>query len=557
MSKTKEKMENIVNVDFDKFRFNNENTEKAFEQLSYILFCRQNKITEGVAGYRNQTGIEKPPVSIGAKKISFQSKFFESKINYSKLEQGLKKAKAEYPQLNHVIFYVNKLRNESSVKGIVITKDEQDLINTASRLKVKIEWFDPGNFSIALNNPSNIDLGQIYFGAGDNYSFIKDGSNLSIQTFILSKEYITLPLTNGDKVVSNPVKSIIARKEKVFLIFGHPGSGKSIYSHVLFRSFAGLDKKNQEEMSLLWLKNKAIPMLINLKDCLNQNLETLVRDRQNDYLVRGRKLGFIYIFDGLDELGADKADQVLFYIRELKQLQSTIKIIISCRSGNSNKDRALIYLPEAHNFEFFNLNSSYIDTFFKSKDNKSKNIFLSKIKKTNPKLIKEIVDILFIKLLWDTIEKLDTKSTVTDLIEENIQILLHAPEHRKNIESLNILDEKSEKIISLNQEISFSSYQKFQFRLPKVELQNIIGNLFPRMDYKSTNEVLNYLTDVFFERNYSKDDVRFDYIYRHRRYQEFFFIQKLKYEYEIDPFILRRTRREKILLKKLMLWLKT
>ncbi len=541
MSTTKKQTENIVNVNFDKFRLENGDPEGSFEQLCYFLFCRTYKISDGISGYRNQTGIEKPPVSVGKRVIGFQSKFFESNINYKSLEDGLRKAKAKHPKLNNVIFYVNKLRSESSKKSTTVSSEEQVLIDSAKELKIEISWFDPGNFSISLNQPGNLDLGQIYFGEADNYSFIKNDSNLSIQTFIQSEGYLKLPLSSNNKIMVDPVKSILSRKQKVFLLLGHPGSGKSIFSHALFRDFSGLNKKNKKEMLAVWAQNKAIPMIINLKDCVNENLEGLIRDRQNDFSVRNKKLDFIYIFDGLDELSPEKADQTLFYIRNLEQLSTTKKIIISCRSGNSNKTRAAVYLPKAEHFCFSSLDNTYIDLYFKSKNNKIKDKYLSKLKKNNKLLISEIVDILFIKLLWDTIEELNEKSTVADLIEENVQILLYSPDHKKNIETLNILDEKPEKILTLNQEISFRSYQKFQFRLPKSELQDIIASIFPRADYNSTNEILNYLTDLFFENSYLDNETRLDYIYRHRRYQEFFFIQRLKLEYEKDPFILRRT----------------
>ncbi len=295
MTTVKKQQENIVTVNFDKFRFENGDPEGSFEQLCYFLFCRTYKIPDGISGYRNQAGIEKPPITVGKNFIGFQSKFFESKIDYKSLEEGLKKSKLKHPKLNTVIFYVNKLRNESSKKTTTISKEEQSLIDIAKKLKVKISWFDPGNFSISLNEPGNLDLGQLYFGEADNYSFIKNGSNLAIQTFIQSKGYLKLPLSNGGKIIIDPLRSIISRKQKIFLLLGHPGSGKSIFSHVLFREFSGLNKKNKKEMLAVWAKNKAIPMIINLKDCVYENLETLIRDRQNDFSVRNKKFGFIYI----------------------------------------------------------------------------------------------------------------------------------------------------------------------------------------------------------------------------------------------------------------------
>jgi hypothetical protein len=119
--------------------------------------------------------------------------------------------------------------------------------------------------------------------------------------------------------------------------------------------------------------------------------------------------------------------------------------------------------------------------------------------------------------------------------------LLKHPLHKKNIDELNLLNPKENAIIDINREIAFEFYKRFQFRFPLSDLQQLILHKFPRMDYKSVNYILSYLMDMFFDGSFSEQS-RQTYVYQHRRYQEFFFAQKLKEEYEREPRVLRDFR---------------
>ena len=326
------------------------------------------------------------------------------------------------------------------------------------------------------------------------------------------------------------------------MITGTPGSGKTYLIHKLLEQFGGLDQVDENKMLDHLTAQHAVPMIVNLKNCATDSLENILRGRQNDCKVRGNTLGFIYLFDGLDELSEENADNVLSYISELNKNNNTKKIIISCRSGNLNKIKAKIYFKDISEYRISDLEQSHIDVFFDSKSNADKKTRLATIRSINPDLLNEIKDILLINLFRDTIDKLDETSTGLDLLDKKIDLLLDDPKHRKNIELLNLLNPKKEEIIALNQEISFEFQKKFQFRFPKKGLQALILNKFSRLDYKSTNTILNYLADLFFENSYSDELQKQTYIYQHRRYQEYFFAQKLKSEYEKDPKILRNLK---------------
>jgi len=535
----------IQQIDWDEFRRKNKDTQKSFENLCYLLFCREHKQSGGIFGYKNQVGIEKEPILIKRRWHGFQSKFFEgTSVNWSVFREPLKKAKSKNPHLQVIRFYINLDFKESGLSHKKKSTKHEEVEKYAKEKGLTIEWFGPSQFLAALSSPSNFDLAQLYFGVTDELGFINNGVNHRIQTFLQSDEHLDLPMEISGKIIKGLGSSILRSKQKSFMVIGSPGSGKSILIHALFAEFGGLKMATKEKMLKVLERNKAIPMIINLKDCHAESLENLIRDRQNDSRIRSQNLGFIYLLDGLDELSEEDVDQILSFSRELEQQEDTKKIIISCRSGNPNRIKARGYFPEIPEFQFCDLQIGHIESFFSVKGDTTKIKSLKGLRKSNPKILSEIRDILLIRLLWETIQGLGPDSDVTDLVSKKINLLMNSPDHKKNIESLNLLDPKARTLTDLNQEISFQFQKVFQYRFSQEELQKLILLKFPRLDYGSTNKILNYLSNLFFEASYPNDGPgqlpSQSYIYQHRRYQEFFFIQRLKLEYEKDPTILRK-----------------
>lgn len=543
----------IQGISWDKFGLKGESKQDSFEDLCMFLCCRELKITK-IESYKNQPGIETEPFEVKGKKYGFQSKFFDTKFDWNQIKKSIlgkedkdvnsKKLKEKYPnnvfekyELNKIFIYSNK---EKTLKnGQNKTKPEELIENLKNEYSAEIEYITEKDFKLKLSKPPNLDLAQLYFGIGDEHGFIKNSSNPQILTFIQSSEYINLPIENykGKNVKKIPKTS------KISLLIGNPGSGKTILMYKQLETFGGLDKKDQTEMDKVLIKNNAIPILVNLKNCYADSLENLLRGRKNDNKVNEQKIGFIYLFDGLDELLEDIADKVLLQISELSQKEDTKQIIISCRSGNINRLKAKEYFSKVQEYKISDLEETYIDTFFKAKNDEEKIKKLKEFKKQNKGIFKEMKDILLIKLFWDTISELNKSDSILDLFEKKIELLLSNPEHRKNIDGLNLLNSKKEKIIELNQDMAFKFQKNFQFRFPQKDIQSLILKKFNKLDYKSVNDIINYLSDIFFERDFSDPSIpEPSYIYQHRRYQEYFLTQKLKTEYEKNPQILRELK---------------
>ncbi|MBP1222357.1 NACHT domain-containing protein [Flavobacterium sp. 1355] len=526
-------------INWSIFKMKNENYTKSFEDLCYHLFCRKYGITEGIRTDYNQTGIETEPIKDqDGKSVGFQSKFFDNKLSdtssVSQIIKSIGKAKNAYQDLKTIIIYTHQAFGSE---------------NPAYKLKIelaakpiKIEWFVSSNFEGSLFHPGNLDLAQLYFGLAQEIVFLKNTLPSEMFTFLSSPLCISLPLSDENNTqILNFHNYILKSKQKIYLLTGGPGSGKSISLYRLFQNLSGMNTGNTTEMIDQLTKQKAIPVLINLRNCITDSIENIIKSRLDEYNVGHGSLGFIFLFDGLDELPEQKIDYVLSYINELNNKKNTIRIVFSCRSGSYNKLKTKSHFNTIE-LRICELNLAHIKTFFHARGNTNKLNLLEKFIVGESAILGAIDDILLINLFYDTIEELHEDSTIIDLLDKKVNLLLKNNNHKKNIDHLNLLNPKEDKIILLHEDIAYHFHQKFQFRFTLPELQNLINIKLPQRDSISINHLINYLIELFFEHSFAGIDQGESYIYQHRKYQEYFFAKKLKKEFDKNPGIIRKLK---------------
>lgn len=528
---------NLTKIDWQQFKIKNAYYTKSFEDLCYHIFCRKYGLTEGVRVDFNQVGLETYPVKDPkGNLVGFQSKFFDNKLSDSssinQIKKSLNKAKSSYPKLKKVIIYTHQAFGSDNPQ---YKKDIEDDV-----APLEVEWFIESNFHSILFQPSNLDLAQLYFGAGAEIQFLKDSLSTDIITFLSSSYYIPLPVQNSlGKKVSKVREYILRSGCRVHLLIGNPGSGKSVSMYKLFHELAGLNKNSIGQMRKQLIRQDAIPIIINLRDCITDSIENIIRGRQNDYRVKHRTLKFIYLFDGLDELSEHRVEPTLSYISDLLHKSDTNRIVFSCRSGSLNRLKSKSFFENIDELSIAPLDQIHVDQYFDAKSDALKKAKLKLLRKRNPDLISEIHDILLLNLLWDTIGTLNASSKVIDLIEMKVKLLVKSSKHKKYLEELNLLDPKEEKILSLQEDISYEFHKEYQFRFSLDQLQQLIIKTYNFNDNISVNRLINYLRDLFFENSYTDSRSAESFIYQHRRYQEYFFAKKLRSKYEKDPTVLR------------------
>ncbi len=534
---------NMQKINWNQFKLKNPDANSAFEDLCYYIFCRKHEVNEGALSEHSQAGIETYPIKDRKtnKWYGFQVKFFDGVPNYNLIKNSIeiacrKKKERYYENLDVVEIYLKKLTRN---------RKKTEIENLAKKQSIKIEWIAGRKFESILNQPQNSDLGQVYFGLGNEVGFISKNFKPTFVNILKSAEYIRLPFLLGRPEIryDELIKNVFKEKANLILVTGSPGSGKTILMHDLAWRFGGRDKKNEKEAKKLWSKI-GLPMLVNLKDCFEERLENVIRLRQEEFGLRNTSLGFVYIFDGLDELDQEKADGVLYDILQLSGDRNTKKIVVSSRSGNQNLHLLFSYFPsiKANHYKISKLTEKNIKTYFQAIGHQNKIKKLSSLLKENPNFVKDIEDALLLKLFWESIGKLDKNSSIIDLFEQRIDYLLDHPIHKKNIEKLNLLDPKKESLIELNKGIAYKLHRDFQFRFPKKDIQRIIEQSLPKLNYRDINTIFDYLCSQFFDDGGISrlgDSSDQSFTYQHRRYQEFFFVKKLKELYEQDRGVLR------------------
>lgn len=507
-------------INWDKFRIINTDYQKAFEELCYNLFCRKFKLYEGITTYHNQPGIESEPIEIDGKWYGFQSKFFEINIEGKQIEDSITTAINKYNNLDVILIYLN--RNPGPTN-----KYQEKVEVLANKKNVSIDWITPRQIESFLFN--NLDLAAMYFGLGDVHGFL--GNNLDHQnvTQIQSNEYLDLSFSNSSAEIieySDLISNIKNKTDStIFCLKGGAGSGKTLFLTKIALDLQPNLEAVDEEITL--------PVFIRLRDCSIRGLEDLIFFKKQKYNINSdEKFQYVYILDGLDELDDNKCKEIVDEIHFIAQKEDTKCIFISSRESSSNLLLLTNYFDNIKHLKVNPITYSDIKQYFIKKGVQEKIEILNKFDKEV--LSNIITDVLLLNLFWEEICNLDPKNLLpTFLFELNVQKILANRRHNSYLANLNLPYPKEKQIIKINEEISWELTCEFKLKVRLDEIQNCVSELFPKLTYKDVNAVVNYLVDCFFNTMEEK------YEYRHRRYQEYFYLKKLQSNFESNFRVLR------------------
>ena len=209
-----------------------DNPQRAFENLTYYLFCYEFGRKNGIFRYIHQPHIETEPIQVGDKLIGFQAKYYGDSIRMSEKEEDMIKAvkgAAElYPGIAILRFYISKefAKNSKGQKP-----SYQDRVEKAAAERgIEIQWFGISNIEMQLMKNDQMSVCRNIFFQIDseiqaschNLETHKNDILKRIHTSIYYKgEEIRLP----DKAAD--AEKFLETKDQVLIIDGPAGSGKS------------------------------------------------------------------------------------------------------------------------------------------------------------------------------------------------------------------------------------------------------------------------------------------------------------------------------------------
>lgn len=237
--------------------------QRAFEQLSYILFCLEHEQNFGIFRYKNQTGIETNTIQISGENIGFQAKFYETSISSNKddIIDSISKAKNKNPNMNKFFLYVNKELGESSKENKSKPKYQNEIEKAASNKNIELIWRVPSHFERQLTEPEHKWLYETFFmlnkGLVDFVNEIELHSKNNLESIKTEINYndsvIKLDRTDIIKQLKEQLDSFVPT-----VIVGKGGCGKTavikdIYSTLncplfIFKAYEFNNKSNVNEL---------------------------------------------------------------------------------------------------------------------------------------------------------------------------------------------------------------------------------------------------------------------------------------------------------------------
>lgn len=250
------------------YKFSN-NPERAFENLTYYLFCHEFNQKNGIFRYFNQPHIETNPIKVGDKLIGFQSKYYNDSVTMSSKESDLKEAvegaAKSYPGITTLYFYISREFSPSSKKDVVKPAYQKNIEKVAKNLGIDIEWRGISNIEAQLMQDGKLTICRNVFFQVDsavqqcceglvkhkNDIFDYISTNVRYKENIIVLEHNTLNLD-----------TFLESQDQVLIVDGSAGSGKSALiknmvhnssDDIIFLAFKSTDMDVDDKLKFLAL----------------------------------------------------------------------------------------------------------------------------------------------------------------------------------------------------------------------------------------------------------------------------------------------------------------
>lgn len=527
------------NINWNQFEIKNSNPREAFETMCRHIFLRQYKVSSHAfsANY-NQTGLETEPILFNGKYYGFQCKYSTSGNGdalYKEVYDSLKKAVDTYPHINIIIIYTNLdiKPNVTKVELALTTKSNRIKIARLARDKgITIKWFLKANFESALNEDNNYDLYRAFFSSQDTNGLLNSAITYDERTFLTSSQFIDLPVNGTNfSLIQNEILS-----NQLSVVTGAAGTGKSELLKKLYLEVEAKYKSSLKQVSAP--NNVQIPIFIRLRECINGNLETLLRDRLNDFCINiaNNQNPYMIFLDGVDEVPTMDFHNVISFILH-HNVNSHNSFILSSRLNTPNLTMILRDL-KIDVYKIDDLKVEDVELYFNSLSNAEKSKKFLGIQSANPAFLDDITDIFSAVLLSENITQIDDRTTKVDLIKLNAERRI---EKHSKLVLINLPEPKVLSVTSILATVSEKMQRSGIISISRSELQETISNQFPNCSYLEADQIIDVICELFFDISPTQD-LQVRYSYKHKRYFEFYLYIAVKNAFYDNPSILRELR---------------
>lgn len=527
-------------INWARFILKNPNPQDAFETMCRNIFLREYKVSSHrfSANY-NQTGLETEPVLYDGKYYGFQCKYSTSGNNdafYKEVLDSLTKAVAVYPNLYKVVVYTN-LDIKPNVSAEELSKSKKTnrvrIHDLCQQNNLEICWFVKANFENSLNEVRNYDLYRAFFSPQDTTGMLSNALSHDERTFLLSNRFVDLPL-NGSRF-SELKDEILACR--ISIITGAAGTGKSEILKKLYLQCENryLLNTSQEASDV----DTPIPVFVRLRECVNGNLEELLRSRLRDYEISAVETQnqYIYFLDGLDEVSTFDFGGVIACISRLLSQAASKSFVITSRTNNANLASVLrSFKPDIYTVDC--LDGNDVEEFFNLLNDPEKKARLQEIKDSNQAFFGDINDIFSAVLLSENAFSIDASTTKVDLISMNAEKLVES-NHRYAM--INLPEPKVLSVEKILAQVSESMQRTGNISVSRSDLQGTIAELFSSCSYLQIDDIIEFIAEMFFD-SVRTNTLQTRYSYRHKRYFEFYLYVAVRNAFYENPGILRELR---------------
>ncbi|RCX10437.1 hypothetical protein DFR58_12929 [Anaerobacterium chartisolvens] len=530
----------MQDINWNMFNLKNPDKRMAFQNMCKHLFCRELSISgyDLQANYNN-AGLEAKPVLHDGKYYGFQCKYVELATNpnnfYRQIKKSLDIAYRIYKSQLDVIYIYSNADIQPDISDNEASTQKSD----TNRLKIQedarkngitIEWNTKDSLELILNEPKNDDIATFYFSESRELNFLDSSISIEDKTFLNSEEFIPLPIrehTGYDDVIC------LLQKRCCAIVLGDAGTGKTLMMKKFFSHFKDDFLKNYSNA----ITGATIfPVFIRLRECINGNLEDILRQRLRDYRIdkTANTFKYLYFLDGLDEVSANFIDNILNYVETVKDYENTHGIVFSSRKDSFNLVFMYRHFPDIKKIGLLPLTIKYIEDYFRAKKDENKIKKLQELTGKNRSLVADLNDIFSINLFWNMIERVDEATTKIDLCEQSVNYFLNK---YNKLNEISLPEPKTQYIKELFSDIAYHMRTSNLLNIKLHKLQLLIQGRFDRLTYDDTNKIIYCFSELFFEKADHQDQMIFSF--RHRRFQEYFLCKKVLEVFPKHPCVLR------------------